>query len=116
PPLPYTTLFRSQALEALGATIEIEGGYVIATARHGLKGAHIKFPKVSVGATHTALMAASLAEGETLIENAAREPEVTDLAELLIAMGAQIEGVGTSSIRVTGVSSLHGATHRVIPD
>jgi UDP-N-acetylglucosamine 1-carboxyvinyltransferase len=108
--------FLLLALEALGAQIEIEGGYVIATARHGLKGAHIKFPKVSVGATHTALMAASLAEGETLIENAAREPEVKDLADLLIAMGAQIEGAGTSTIKVTGATSLHGATHRVIPD
>jgi UDP-N-acetylglucosamine 1-carboxyvinyltransferase len=108
--------FLLQALEALGAQIEIEGGYVIATARHGLKGAHIKFPKVSVGATHTALMGASLADGETLIENAAREPEVKDLADLLNAMGAKIEGAGTSTIKVTGVSKLNGATHSVIPD
>ncbi len=108
--------FLLNVLEALGATIEIEAGYVISTARHGLKGGHIVFPKVSVGATHTALMAASLAEGETLIENAAREPEVKDLADLLIKMGAKIEGAGTSTITITGVSSLHGATHAVIPD
>jgi UDP-N-acetylglucosamine 1-carboxyvinyltransferase len=108
--------FLLDTLKALGAQVEIEGGYVIATARHGLKGGHIVFPKVSVGATHTALMAASLAEGETLIENAAREPEVTDLADLLVKMGARIEGIGTSTLRVTGVSSLHGATHSVVPD
>ena len=108
--------FLLNVLETLGATISIEGGYVISTARHGLKGGHITFPKVSVGATHTALMAASLAEGETLIENAACEPEVKDLADLLVKMGARIEGAGTSTIRVTGVSSLHGATHAVIPD
>jgi UDP-N-acetylglucosamine 1-carboxyvinyltransferase len=108
--------FLLQVLEALGAQIEIDAGYVIATARHGLKGGHIKFPKVSVGATHTALMAASLADGETLIENAAREPEVKDLADLLIKMGAKIEGAGTSTIKITGVSKLNGATHSVIPD
>ena len=108
--------FLLNVLEALGAHISIEGGYVAATARLGLKGGHIKFPKVSVGATHTALMGASLADGETLIENAAREPEVKDLAELLIKMGAKIEGVGTSTIRVTGVPTLHGAEHAVIPD
>jgi UDP-N-acetylglucosamine 1-carboxyvinyltransferase len=108
--------FLLQVLEALGAQIEIDSGYVIATARHGLKGAEINFPKVSVGATHTALMAASLADGVSVISNAAREPEVTDLADLLVKMGAKIEGIGTSTLTVTGVAQLHGATHRVIAD
>jgi len=108
--------FHLQALEALGANIEIDGGYVVATARHGLKGGLIHFPKVSVGATHTALMAASLADGETVIENAACEPEVADLAECLIKMGARIEGAGTRTIRIQGASTLSGATHSVIAD
>lgn len=108
--------FHLDALRALGATIEIDGGYVVATARHGLKGAEIRFPKVSVGATHTALMAAALAEGETVLINAAREPEVVDLAALLAKMGAAIEGAGTSEIRITGATSLSGATHSVVPD
>ncbi len=103
-------------LEALGAKIEIEAGYVVADAPGGLIGARYVFPKVSVGATHTLMMAATLAKGETILENAAREPEVTDLADCLIAMGAKIEGAGTSTIRIQGVARLHGATHRVVPD
>ena len=104
------------SLEALGANIEIDGGYVEATAPKGLKGAHYVFPKVSVGATHVMLMAASLADGETTIENAAREPEVGDVANCLNAMGAKISGIGTSTLTVKGVTSLHGATHSVLPD
>ena len=103
-------------LRALGADIEIENGYAIAKAPKGLKGGHYRFPKVSVGATHVMLMAASLADGETVIENAAREPEVVDLADCLNAMGARIEGAGTATVRITGVPSLHGARHRVLPD
>ncbi len=108
--------FYLQALERLGVKIEIDGGYVIAEAPRGLKGAEIFFPKVSVGATHTALMAAVLAEGTTVIHNAAREPEVADLADLLVKMGARIEGAGTSTITIRGVSRLHGARHAVLPD
>lgn len=105
------------ALEALGADVDIDAGYVNAKAPSGgLKGGHYRFPKVSVGATHVMLMAASLANGETIIENAAREPEVCDLAECLNAMGADISGIGTSTMTVRGVSSLHGATHEVLPD
>ncbi|ODT19519.1 MAG: UDP-N-acetylglucosamine 1-carboxyvinyltransferase [Kaistia sp. SCN 65-12] len=104
------------ALQALGAEIDIEGGYVIARAPNGLNGARISFPKVSVGATHVTLMAATLAKGETIIENAAREPEVVDLAECLIKMGAKITGAGTSTIRIEGVSRLNGARHSVMPD
>jgi UDP-N-acetylglucosamine 1-carboxyvinyltransferase len=104
------------ALKALGAEIEIDGGYVVARAPKGLKGARIAFPKVSVGATHTALMAASLAQGETVIENAAREPEVGDVAQCLAKMGARIEGIGTSTLHIEGKSRLEGATHTVLPD
>ena len=104
------------ALEKLGAEIEIEGGYVIARARKGLRGGEIVFPKVTVGGTHTALMAASLANGTTVIENAAREPEVTDVADCLNKMGAKISGAGTSHIVVEGVAKLHGARHAVLPD
>jgi UDP-N-acetylglucosamine 1-carboxyvinyltransferase len=104
------------ALEALGATIELEGGYVNAKARKGLTGARVTLSKVSVGATHNALMAAVLARGETLIENAAREPEVADLASCLKKMGAKIDGVGTATLQVQGVGSLHGAEHTVLPD
>ncbi len=92
------------ALEALGADIELEAGYVLAKAPKGLIGAHIPLAKVSVGATHNALMAAVLARGETLIENAAREPEVVDVAECLVKMGAKIEGLGTSTLRIQGVT------------
>lgn len=108
--------FHLDALRALGSDIEIEEGYVIARAPKGLRGAKISFPKVSVGATHTALLTASLAKGETLIENAAREPEIKDVADCLVAMGAKIEGAGTSTIRVQGSDRLHGARHAVLPD
>ncbi|MDN2565804.1 UDP-N-acetylglucosamine 1-carboxyvinyltransferase [Aquibium sp. A9E412] len=103
-------------LRALGARIEIEGGYVQADAPKGLVGNRFVFPKVSVGATHVLVMAAALARGETVLENAAREPEVVNLAECLTAMGARIEGAGTSTITVSGVPALSGAVHRVIPD
>ena len=104
------------ALEALGADIELEGGYVLASAPKGLVGGRITLGKVSVGATHNALMAAVLARGETMIENAAREPEVMDLATCLVEMGAKIEGLGTSTLFVQGVDELHGAEHTVLPD
>ena len=104
------------ALEALGADIEVEGGYVIARAKKGLRGGEIKFPKVTVGGTHTALMAASLAAGTTVIENAAREPEIGDVADCLNKMGARISGAGTAQIVVEGVAKLHGARHAVLPD
>ena len=104
------------ALERLGAEIEIDGGYVIARAKGGLRGGEIEFPKVTVGGTHTALMAATLARGETVIENAAREPEIVDVADCLIKMGAKISGAGTSRIVVEGVSRLNGARHSVLPD
>ncbi len=103
-------------LRALGATIDLDGGYVVASAPSGLRGARIAFPKVSVGATHNVLMAASLATGETVIENAAREPEVGDVAACLVKMGAQIEGIGTSTLRIQGVDRLEGAVHTVLPD
>jgi UDP-N-acetylglucosamine 1-carboxyvinyltransferase len=104
------------ALEQLGAEIEIEGGYVIARARKGLRGGDIVFPKVTVGGTHTAMMAAALAHGTTVIENAAREPEIGDVADCLNKMGARISGAGTSRIVVDGVARLHGARHAVLPD
>ncbi|HWH22327.1 MAG TPA: UDP-N-acetylglucosamine 1-carboxyvinyltransferase [Allosphingosinicella sp.] len=106
-----------KALEALGAEIEITSGYVKATApKGGLVGGTISFPQVSVGATENALMAAVLAKGTTVIENAAREPEITDLAKCLIAMGASIEGLRTDTLTVRGKSKLHGATYAVMPD
>jgi UDP-N-acetylglucosamine 1-carboxyvinyltransferase len=104
------------ALAKLGAAIEIEAGYVVATAPNGLRGAEIDFPKVTVGGTHVALMAATLAQGTTVIRNAAREPEVVDLAECLIKMGAKIQGAGSSEIVIEGVSRLNGASHDVMPD
>jgi len=104
------------ALEKLGAEIEIEGGYVIARAKKGLRGGEFAFPKVTVGGTHTALMAASLANGTTVIDNAAREPEIVDVADCLNKMGAKISGAGTSRIVVDGVPTLHGARHAVLPD
>ncbi|MCB1549141.1 MAG: UDP-N-acetylglucosamine 1-carboxyvinyltransferase, partial [Hyphomicrobiaceae bacterium] len=103
-------------LKKLGAEIDIDGGYVVARAPNGLTGARIIFPKVSVGATHNVLMAAALAKGETVIENAAREPEVGDVAECLVKMGAQIDGIGTSTLRIQGASRLEGAVHTVVPD
>jgi UDP-N-acetylglucosamine 1-carboxyvinyltransferase len=108
--------FHLDALRTLGAAIDIEEGYVIARAPKRLAGARVKFPRVSVGATHTALMAASLARGETLIENAAREPEIVDVADCLVKMGAKIEGAGTSTIRIQGADRLHAARHPVLPD
>ncbi|WP_420338460.1 UDP-N-acetylglucosamine 1-carboxyvinyltransferase [Roseibium sp.] len=108
--------FFIQGLEALGADIEIEGGYVVVKAPGGLTGGRVEFPRVSVGATHTIMMAATLAKGDTEIVNAAREPEVVDLASCLKAMGAKIEGEGTSTIRIQGVPRLHGAHHAVVPD
>ena len=104
------------ALERLGVAIDIDGGYVIARAKNGLRGGEIKFPKVTVGGTHTALMAASLARGTSVIENAAREPEIGDVADCLNKMGARISGAGTSRIVVEGVPKLNGARHRVLPD
>ena len=104
------------ALEKLGATIEIDAGYAVAKAPKGLVGAEIEFPKVTVGGTHVAMIAASTARGSTLIANAAREPEVVDLADCLGKMGARIRGAGTSNIEIHGVPRLNGANHRVLPD
>jgi len=103
-------------LQKLGVEMELEGGYVIARAPKGLQGAHIIFPKVSVGATHNVLMAAVLAKGETVLENAACEPEVGDLALCLTKMGAKIEGIGTETLYIKGVDRLEGAVHTVLPD
>ncbi len=104
-----------KGLEKLGAKIVQEHGYIEARAKK-LKGAHYSFDKITVTGTEDILMAAVLAEGETVLENCAREPEVVDLAALLVKMGAQIEGAGTSTIRIQGVEQLHGARHRIIPD
>lgn len=104
-------------LKELGAEIDIDEGYVVARApKGGLVGNHIVFPKVSVGATHTLLMAATLAKGTTVIENAAQEPEITNVAECLVAMGAKISGIGTRTLTIEGVEKLHGASVEVIPD
>jgi UDP-N-acetylglucosamine 1-carboxyvinyltransferase len=103
-------------LKALGAEIDIDAGYVVARAPKGLKGARIIFPKVSVGATHNVLLAAAMASGETVIENAAREPEVGDVAQCLVKMGARIDGIGTSTLRIQGRDRLEGAVHAVLPD
>jgi UDP-N-acetylglucosamine 1-carboxyvinyltransferase len=105
-----------KAIEALGAAVELAEGYVVVTAPDGLRGARIEFPIVSVGATENTLMAAALADGETVLINAAREPEIDDLGHCLIAMGAKISGLGTSRIVVEGVKSLGGAEHSVLPD
>jgi UDP-N-acetylglucosamine 1-carboxyvinyltransferase len=105
-----------KGMEQLGAKIDLRQGYIHATAPQGLRGAEIVFPKVSVGATENLLMAASLAEGQTVLVNAAREPEIVDLAACLNAMGAQITGAGTDRITVIGVKQLHGAEHAVVPD
>ena len=104
------------SLELMGAKIEIKNGYVVADAKEGLKGAHVIFPKASVGATCNILMAATLANGITKIENAAKEPEIADLIDLLIKMGAKIEGKNTSILTIEGVSTLKGATHEVVAD
>eukprot|EP01035_Chromulina_nebulosa_P004941 gene4941-6710_t len=106
-----------ESLKALGADMDIDAGYVNARApKGGLVGARYTFPKVSAGATHVLMMAASLANGTTVIGNAAREPEIIDLAACLNAMGAKITGAGTSTITIDGVTSLSGARHRVMPD
>jgi len=105
-----------KALEAIGATIELANGYVRATAPNGLTGGTVRFPFVSVGATENILMAATLAKGTTTIENAAREPEIADLAKCLNAMGAKITGAGHETITVEGVPKLQGTTHEVMPD
>jgi UDP-N-acetylglucosamine 1-carboxyvinyltransferase len=104
------------ALERLGAQIDIDGGYVVARAPNGLKGGEIAFPKVTVSGTHTAVMAAALANGTSVIDNAAREPEIVDVADCLNKMGARISGAGTSRIVIEGVAKLHGAWHSVVPD
>lgn len=103
-------------LEAMGAEMTLRDGYVHAEAKGGLKGARFAFPFVSVGATENLMMAAVLAKGTTVLENAAREPEIVDLARCLRAMGAEIEGEGTATITIEGVDRLHGATHRVVAD
>ena len=105
-----------KALEKLGAEIRVENGYVHGKVNGRLQGAHLVFDMVTVGGTENILMAACLAEGTTIIDNAAREPEIINLAEMLVAMGAKIEGAGTSTITVQGVDRLHGCTHAVIPD
>ncbi|ACD65810.1 UDP-N-acetylglucosamine 1-carboxyvinyltransferase [Sulfurihydrogenibium sp. YO3AOP1] len=105
-----------KALEKMGAQIKIEHGYIKAYAPKGLKGAHIFFDKITVTGTENILMAASLAEGQTIIENAALEPEVVDLAVMLKKMGADIAGEGTNRIVINGVKELHGTYHKVIPD
>ena len=104
------------SLEQMGANIEIKNGYVIAKADGRLKGAHLVFNIASVGATCNILMAAALAEGETVIENAAREPEIGDLANMLNSMGAKISGMGTSVLKIEGVKKLHGTRHKIIAD
>ena len=105
-----------KALGAMGAEIDLDEGYVIAAAPNGLSGARISFPFVSVGATEHTMLAACLAKGETVIENAAREPEIVDLANCLNAMGAKVENAGETVINVTGVDRLSGAEHEVLPD
>ncbi|MDF1481813.1 UDP-N-acetylglucosamine 1-carboxyvinyltransferase [Extensimonas sp. H3M7-6] len=108
-----------KGLQAMGAHIVVEHGYILAKLQSGrrrLHGARITTDMVTVTGTENLLMAATLAEGETVLENAAQEPEVSDLAEMLIAMGAQIDGHGTSRIRIRGVEALHGCTHHVVPD
>jgi UDP-N-acetylglucosamine 1-carboxyvinyltransferase len=105
-----------KGLEAMGAVIKLDGGYIDAMAPQGLHGASIVFPFVSVGATENLLMAATLAEGVTTLKNAAREPEISDLARCLTAMGAKIEGIGTDTLVIEGVKALHGASHAILPD
>ncbi len=103
-------------LQKMGARIDLAGGYIVAEAPGGLKGAEIVFPQVTVTGTENLLMAACLARGDTALVGAAREPEVTDLAECLVKMGAEIEGIGTDTLRITGKTELHGATHRIVAD
>ncbi len=108
--------FHLNALQDMGAEIEIKDGYIIASIKGKLKGAKIYFDKISVGATENILMAATLAEGTTILYNSAREPEITDLANCLVTMGARIKGIGTSTLTIEGVRKLHGAQYNVIPD
>jgi UDP-N-acetylglucosamine 1-carboxyvinyltransferase len=103
-------------LKAMGAQIDIDGGYLIARAPKGLKGARFTFPKVSVGATENLMMAAALAKGTTVLDNAAREPEITNLAECLVAMGVPVSGIGTETLSIEGVTGFKETTHAVIPD
>ena len=103
-------------LKAMGAKIDIDGGYLVARAPKGLKGGRYTFPKVSVGATENLMMAAALAKGTTVLDNAAREPEITDLAQCLSAMGVAISGIGTETLTIQGTDRLKAATHSVIPD
>jgi UDP-N-acetylglucosamine 1-carboxyvinyltransferase len=105
-----------KALVQMGAKIDLDDGYIEASAPNGLKGAHVIFPMVTVGGTENLLMAAALADGETVLANAAREPEVTDLAHCLVAMGAKIKGIGTDTLRIIGQKELHGADYSVVPD
>ena len=105
-----------KGLEQMGAVIRLDGGYVHASAPHGLRGAAIVLAMPSVGATENLLLAASLADGQTVIANAAREPEIADLAACLVAMGARIDGIGSDRLTVEGVARLHGASHAIIPD
>jgi UDP-N-acetylglucosamine 1-carboxyvinyltransferase len=105
-----------KGLEAMGAVMKLDAGYINATAPGGLQGAAIVFPFPSVGATENLLMAASLANGVTTLKNAAREPEISDLAKCLTAMGAKIEGIGTDTLTIEGVPALHGANHEILPD
>jgi UDP-N-acetylglucosamine 1-carboxyvinyltransferase len=105
-----------KGLEQMGAEIELDSGYMNARAPKGLKGAKIYFPQISVGASENLLMAATLADGQTELVNVAREPEIDDLAQCLVAMGAKIEGIGTDRLRIEGVETLHGATHAIVPD
>ena len=105
-----------KAMEALGANIKLEDGYVVATAKGGLKGAEITFPFISVGATEHTILAAVLAKGTTVINNAAREPEIIDLANCLNAMGAKIVGAGRSEVTIIGVTKLSGVNYAVVPD
>ena len=105
-----------KALETLGAEIDLTGGYIEARAPRGLRGAHVVFPTVSVGATENILMTACLAQGETVLANAAREPEISDLARCLVAMGARIDGIGSGTLTIQGGRPLKAATHEVIPD
>jgi UDP-N-acetylglucosamine 1-carboxyvinyltransferase len=105
-----------KGLEAMGAVIKLDAGYIDATAPTGLHGANIVFPFVSVGATENLLMAAALADGTTTLKNAAREPEISDLARCLTAMGASIEGIGTDTLTIEGQKTLHGANHAILPD
>ena len=108
--------YHLQALEALGAKVELTEGYIVADAPGGLRGAEIAFPFASVGATEHAMMTAVLAKGQTVITNAALEPEIDDIGKCLIAMGARISGLGTSRLTIEGVERLHGAEHPVLPD